>query len=148
VFGDVRPAAVTLEQLSEFRAEIARNVSQREAHRVIKIWRALWQVLAALRNCRPDEDPSFGVVNTEPEPRHASWQAWEIARIAKRAWRDGYHGLAALIATAWDGMMSPVDVRAVTPANGLRKAASAQSRSCGPRHRRKPWRRSPAAQTA
>jgi hypothetical protein len=29
----------------------------------------------------------------------------------KRAWRSGYHGLAALLAVAWDSQLSPVDAR-------------------------------------
>jgi hypothetical protein len=44
VFGDVRPATVMLEHVSQFRAMVERKVSRREAHRVIKIWRALWRV--------------------------------------------------------------------------------------------------------
>jgi hypothetical protein len=42
VFGDVRPRSVTLEHISAFREKVERDVSRREAHRVIKIWRALW----------------------------------------------------------------------------------------------------------
>ena len=29
----------------------------------------------------------------------------------KSAWRHGYHGLACIIAVAWDTQFSPVDVR-------------------------------------
>ena len=29
----------------------------------------------------------------------------------KQAWRSGYHGLAALLAVAWDSQLSPVDAR-------------------------------------
>jgi hypothetical protein len=87
VFGDTKPSTVTLYQISELRAAIAKNVSEREAHRTIKVWRALWQVLAALKLCDANQDPSFGVRNSEPEARSERWAAWEIARIAKRAWR-------------------------------------------------------------
>ena len=37
-------------------------------------------------------------------------------RLVKRAWRMGYRGLAAALAVAWDTMLSPVDVRALTRA--------------------------------
>ena len=40
----------------------------------------------------------------------------EAARLVKRAWRMGYRGLAAALAVAWDTMLSPVDVRALTRA--------------------------------
>ena len=32
-------------------------------------------------------------------------------RLVKTAWRSGYHGLACIIAIAWDTTFSPVDVR-------------------------------------
>lgn len=63
VFGDVRPRTVILEHLSMFREAIEQKVSRREAHRVIKIWRALWKVSAAMGYCGKDEDPSQGVRN-------------------------------------------------------------------------------------
>jgi hypothetical protein len=31
--------------------------------------------------------------------------------LVKQAWRSGYHGLAALLAVAWDSQLSPVDAR-------------------------------------
>lgn len=115
VFGDCRPARVTLADVSAFRLEIERNVSLREAHRAIKIWRALWQKAAALKYCRKDEDPSFGVRNREAAPRQASWEHGEAVRLAKGAWRAGYKGLASAIAVAWDTSLSPVDVRSLRP---------------------------------
>jgi hypothetical protein len=35
----------------------------------------------------------------------------EAARLVKAALREGYHGLACIIAVAWDTQFSPVDVR-------------------------------------
>src|SRR6185312_6292109 len=72
-FGDENPSAVTLADISRFRLEIERQVSLREAHRCIKIWRALWQVCAALHYCDANKDPSFGMRNREPKPRSAVW---------------------------------------------------------------------------
>lgn len=40
----LRPDAVTLEIVSLLRSKIEREVSIREAHRTLKIWRALWRV--------------------------------------------------------------------------------------------------------
>jgi hypothetical protein len=115
IFGDVRPRTVMLEHISKFRDKIERDVSRREAHRVIKIWRALWRVAAAMGYCQRDADPSLGVRNKEPERRQALWTALEATKLAKGAWRAGYYGLAALISVAWDSSLSPVDVRTLTP---------------------------------
>lgn len=120
--GDAAPSTVTLETISQLRSAVEQHVSLREAHRVIKIWRALWQVMAALKYCRPEDDPSFGVRNRGPRTRDLTWQEWEVARLTKRAWREGYHGLAALIAVAWDGMLAPVDVRTLTLGQRLAEA--------------------------
>lgn len=111
VFGDLPPNAVTLEDISIFRSGVERAVSLREAHRAIKIWRALWQVAAALKYCKKDEDPSFGVVNSAAKGPGLTWIEGEAARLFKGAWRAGYKGLAALIAVAWDTQMSPGDTR-------------------------------------
>jgi hypothetical protein len=94
---------------------VEQKVSLREAHRCIKIWRALWQAAAALKYCRKDEDPSSGVRNEEPEPRHEVWTHVEVLRLGKTAWRAGYRGLTAVIAVAWDTSLSPVDVRSLRP---------------------------------
>ncbi|MFD2646394.1 hypothetical protein ACFSX5_01140 [Devosia albogilva] len=111
VFGDVKPSAVILQTISAFRQMIETNVSLREAHRVIKIWRALWKVAAAMGYCRRDADPSLGVRNVAAKGRNETWIEGEAVRLAKRAWRMGYYGLAAAIATGWDTQLSPGDVR-------------------------------------
>jgi len=120
VFGDVRPRTVILEHLSVFREAIEQKISRREAHRVIKIWRALWRASAAMGYCGKDEDPSQGVRNLQPEPRQAVWSHREAVLLVKGAWRAGYHGLAAAIAGAWDSSLSPVDVRTLTPAQRIK----------------------------
>lgn len=43
IFGDCDPRTVTLEDLSAWRKAIEDMVSLREAHRCLKIWRALWK---------------------------------------------------------------------------------------------------------
>lgn len=114
LFGDVAPSAVTFEHISIVRAAIERDVSRREAHRVIKIWRALWKVAAAMRYCVRDEDPSLGVRNKAAKGRSQTWTEGEAVRLVKTAWRAGYGGLAAALATMWDSQLSPGDVRALT----------------------------------
>jgi hypothetical protein len=113
VFGDVDPRTVLLEHISAWRQQIEATVSLREAHRALKIWRALWKVMAAQGYCQRDGDPSLGARNTAAKGRSASWVEGEVAQLAKRAWRDGYHGLAAVMAVAWSTQLSPGDVRAL-----------------------------------
>jgi hypothetical protein len=120
IFGEVAPRDVTLDQISRFREIVAGKVSQREAHRVIKIWRALWKVAASMRYCAAGADPSLGVRNTEPERRQAVWTYEDARLLVRGAWDQGYHGLAAIIAVAWDSSLSPVDVRKLTLAQRSR----------------------------
>ena len=47
------------------------------------------------------------------------WSEGEVVRLFKRAWRDGYHGLAAVIAVAWSTQLSPGDVRALRASSSL-----------------------------
>jgi hypothetical protein len=58
-----------------------------------------------------DADSSLAVRNRAAKGRNATWFEGKAARLAKRAWRMGYHGLACVIAVAWDTQMSPGDVR-------------------------------------
>ncbi|MGB6924299.1 MAG: hypothetical protein WBE08_12670 [Methyloceanibacter sp.] len=113
IFGDTDPRTVTLEDISAWRKAIEDTVSLREAHRAVKIWRALWKVAAALGYCVRNSDPSLGVRNSAAKGRSATWAEGEAVRLYKRAWRDGYYGLAALIAVSWSTQLSPGDVRAL-----------------------------------
>lgn len=125
VFGDVDPRTVTLEDMSAWRKAIEESVSLREAHRALKIWRALWKVAAALQYCERDEDPSLAVRNKAAKGRTSTWSEGEVVLMAKEAWRQGYHGLAAALAILWDSQMSPGDVRALTAGQMARTRAGA-----------------------
>lgn len=120
LFGDCDPKTVTPEQfigdpnrpdVKGLREIVATRVSDSEAHRVIKVWRALWKKMAVFGYCELDRDPSLMFANSAPQPRSALWREGEAVRLVKQAWRDGYKGLAALLAAAWDTQLSPVDVR-------------------------------------
>jgi len=113
VFADCDPRTVELDVLSNWRQDIEDRVSLREAHRALKIWRAMWKVSAALGYCVRDADPSLGVRNSAAAGRSATWSEGEAVRLFKRAWRGGYYGLAAIIAVSWSTQMSPGDVRAL-----------------------------------
>ncbi|MGH6823256.1 MAG: hypothetical protein ACREC4_07165 [Methylocella sp.] len=120
LLGDVAPATIRMEDMSVIRAKIQATISLREAHRVIKVWRALWKVAASMGYCDREKDASLGVRNSAPAPRQAIWREGEAVRLAKGAWRAGYRGLAAVIAVGWDTQLSPADVRGLTSAQIVR----------------------------
>jgi hypothetical protein len=80
---------------------------------------------AALGYCQRDADPSLGVRNRAAPGRNLQWSEGEIVRVAKRAWRMGYHGLTAVIAVAWDTQLSPGDVRALRASQLARNVVGA-----------------------
>ena len=66
---------------------------------------------------RPRRRPFAAILwRKTPAPRNAICSKGKRCRPVKRAWRMGYRGLAAALAVAWDTMLSPVDVRALTRA--------------------------------
>src|SRR5262249_31672564 len=111
--------------MSAWRKTIEEKISLREAHRCLKIWRAMWKVAAALSYCVRDADPSLGVRNRAAPGRSATWAEGEVARLYKRAFRDGYHGLAAVIAVGWATQLSPGDVRTLRASQLAKNATGA-----------------------
>lgn len=111
VFGHKDPNTVTLNMIAAFRDAIRDRYGVREAHRVIKIWRALWTVNALNGYCVKDRDPSRGFENHAAQGRNVYWLEAEAVALGNRAWGLGYYGLAAVIAVMWDTQLSPVDVR-------------------------------------
>jgi len=107
---DVAPDSITFEQMSAWRVELERLFGLDVAHKTIKIWRAIWNVLVAMKIAHT-EDPSLAVTNSAPSPRYQRWSEGEAVRLVKTAWRSGYLGLACCIAVSWDTRFSPVDVR-------------------------------------
>jgi GNAT superfamily N-acetyltransferase len=128
VFGDVDPRTIAFEDLDAWYggdpsdaaiAGLLGSIGVREAHRAMKIWRALWNVLSALKRDDGERyavgrDPSLGIRRETPVARNAIWLYDEARLLVKRAWRMGYKGLAAALAVSWDTQFSPVDVRGVT----------------------------------
>jgi hypothetical protein len=114
-FGDYDPQAIVSEDLLALRTKVAKRISQSEAFRVIKVWRALWAKLPGFGyKVSLDADPSLAFANSAPPPRQEVWPHRDVLRLVQRAWREHYYGLAALLAVAWDTMLSPVDVRTLS----------------------------------
>jgi hypothetical protein len=70
-FGDYPPTVVTLDRLDKWYALILPDKSIREAHRAMKIWRALWR--GAMGYCTASADPSLGIRRKTPTPQSAVW---------------------------------------------------------------------------
>lgn len=86
VFGDRDPSSLTLEDLSLWyngdpSDPVAKGMLDRlgvrEAHRAVKIWRALWQVASANKYCDKDRDPSAGIRRVTPRGRTQCWSEGE-----------------------------------------------------------------------
>jgi hypothetical protein len=140
VFGDVDTRSLSLEDLDGWYAalidpESKGHVGVREAHRAMKIWRALWKVLTTLKRKDGEyfclgQDPSLGIRRKTPTARSAFWLYEEAQQLVEAAWNgvmvDGklevYRGLSAALATAWDTTLSPVDVRTLTLSQRLETA--------------------------
>lgn len=112
-FGQTAPETIVLAQVDAWYRKIVSGKGVREGWRAMKTWRALWGVMTALGYCHKP-DPSKAIRRETPLARQAVWREGEVARLVKGAWRGGYRGLACIIAVAWDGALSPVDVRKLT----------------------------------
>jgi hypothetical protein len=110
MWADVAPDTITFEMISRWRTMLEKKHGRGVAHKTIRVWRAFWKIMQAMKVARA-ADPSLGVRNLAPSPRWQRWSEGEAVRLVKTAWRQGYHGLACIIAVSWDTQFSPVDVR-------------------------------------
>jgi len=115
LFADVDPSTITPELIGQWYERVRKSAGLREAHRALKIWRALWKVMAAFKLCHRGEDPSLAIRNKMPKGRSATFTEGEAVRLVKRAWRMEHRGLACIIAVAWDTQFAPVDCRTLAP---------------------------------
>jgi len=110
MWGDVAPDTITFEMMSRWRAELEKKHGRDTAHKTLRVWRAFWKIMLGMKVART-ADPSTGIRNQAPPPRWQRWSEGETVRLVKASWRNGYRGLACIIAVAWDTGFSPVDVR-------------------------------------
>ena len=113
VFADVDPHTVEPEDAADWYEAIKDAHGLNEAHRAMKIWRALWKIMVAFRYA-PDSDPSMIVVNRKPKGRTETFAEGEVVRLVKRAIRENDLGVACIMAVAWDTQFAPVDCRTVS----------------------------------
>ena len=135
LFGDVDPKTIQPEHFLSVDPKtrkvtglipmVETRVSHIERHRVVKVWRALWKKMATLKYCDAGKDPSMVFANASPMPRQDVWAYREALRLVQGAWRMELRGLAALMAVAWDSMLSPVDARRLTAGQRAREGHGA-----------------------
>jgi hypothetical protein len=112
MWGDVAPDTIKFEMMSRWRAALEKKHGRDTAHKTLRVWRAFWKIMLGMKVART-ADPSTGIRNRAPAPRWQRWSEGEAVRLVKAAWRQGYTGLACIIAVAWDTGFSPVDVRSL-----------------------------------
>ena len=110
MWGDVAPDTITFEMMSKWRAALEKKHGRGVAHKTLRVWRTFWKIMLGMKVART-ADPSMGIRNRAPAPRWQRWSEGEVVRLVKTAWRNGYYGIACIIAVAWDTQFSPVDVR-------------------------------------
>jgi hypothetical protein len=96
--------------MSRWRAALEKKHGRGVAHKTLRVWRTFWKIMLGMKIARM-ADPSMGIRNRAPAPRWQRWSEGETVRLVKSAWRHGYHGLACIVAVAWDTQFSPIDVR-------------------------------------
>ncbi len=103
------------------RPLVAAKVSESEAHRVIKVWRALWKKMAVFGYCELDRDPSLLFANQRPAAASGRVERGRGREAGES--RPGGSAIAdwpTCLAVAWDSQLSPVDARSIK-ANQMRR---------------------------
>jgi len=126
-FGAVLVTRISADDSERFHAEIhpahneASAYSWNEAHRILKIWRAL---LSALVSYEIRATAPIGrVSNPAPKGRDGLWTHDDVMTLAWAAVLMDHKGMAAAIRLAWGAMLAPVDVWTL-PRSGWRTGAS------------------------
>lgn len=114
-WADMAPREITMEMIDLWYDHHIGWKGIGEAGRAMKIWRALYTVMASMKLCPPGEDPSLSIRKKSVPGRTQTWRECEVIRLVKHAWRHGYGGLACIVAIAWDTSFAPVDARTLTP---------------------------------
>jgi hypothetical protein len=114
IFGDCYPATISLSDLDSWYHSLLNDTSVDRAWRGMKIWRALWNVTAALGMTDKRSDPSLAIRRLTPITRSLRWSEGEVVRLVKGMLRCGHRGLACITAVAWDSQLAPKDARTLT----------------------------------
>lgn len=108
-FGSTLLGRLTVSDSEAFHRRIKRELSPSEAHRTLKIWRALLSVLEK-KHLVP-RAPIGAVTNPMPAGRGQFWLSHEIQRLLRACKLLKWEAMGLLIRLAWETAMSPVDCR-------------------------------------
>lgn len=114
IFGDLAPRTVTLEHVDAWYHALKVMKSVSEAHRAMKIWRALWQVAAAMHCCAGDEDPSAGIRREHRRADRRPGRRAKSSASRRKPGGGGASGWRCMIAIAEDAQFASVDARSLT----------------------------------
>lgn len=126
-FGNRLVTRISADDSERFHAELhpAHNegsaYSWNEAHRILKVWRALLSALVSYEI--RTSAPVGRVSNPAPKGRDSLWTHDDVMTLAWVAALSGHKGMSAAIRLAWGAMLSPVDVWTL-PRSGWRTGAS------------------------
>jgi hypothetical protein len=93
MWGDLDPNSIEFAMMSRWRAGLEKIHGRSVAHKTLRVWRSLWTIMQGMKIAL-GADPSRGVRNRAPAPRHQRWSEGEAVQLVKGAWRYGYRGLA------------------------------------------------------
>lgn len=115
-FGRRLYTKITVADSEAFHRRLKKQLSKSDAHRTLKVWRAILNMLAK-KNLLA-KAPIGAVTNPMPEGRGQFWLAWEVARLMRAAHLlhlftkdDKWLAAGLLVRLAWETAMSPPDCR-------------------------------------
>jgi integrase len=111
-FGKKLLTAITVADSEAFHRRMKKELSASDAHRTLKIWRAILNMLEKKHLIA--RAPIGAVSNPLPTGRSQYWLADEIDQLVKHAEETGRETLSLMIRLAWETALSPVDCRTLS----------------------------------
>lgn len=115
-FGRKLYTKITVSDSEAFHRRLKRDLSKSDAHRTLKVWRAILHMLQ--KKNLLTKAPIGAVTNPMPKGRGQFWLAWEVARLLRAARLlhrvtedDRWLRAGLLVRLAWETAMSPPDCR-------------------------------------
>lgn len=111
-FGKRQITKITVADSEAFHRRLKRDLSASDAHRTLKVWRALLNMLAKKHLLA--RAPIGAVTNPLPKGRGQFWLASEVARMIRASRKLKRPAVGLLIRLAWETALSPVDCRTLS----------------------------------
>lgn len=108
-FGKRLITKITVSDSEAFHRRLKKDLSGSDAHRTLKVWRSLLNMLEK-KHLLP-RAPIGSVTNPMPKGRGQFWLAWEVSRLVRAARKLKRPAIGLLVRMAWETALSPVDCR-------------------------------------